>query len=133
MTPPLMTVLLPNYPDKYRAIAKLHKKYSKKGLEVIAVHQRLKITWAGRVEEKDIIKFIKRHDVQFPICIDDNSQTFKGITENLSGNGAMYSVYDVKATPALYLIDKKGVVRVSPKKNELEKWITKLLDESTSK
>ena len=47
----------------------------------------------------------------------------------LIGNGAMYSLYDVKATPALYLIDKKGILRISPTEDNLEQWIKRLLAE----
>jgi hypothetical protein len=49
--------------------------------------------------------------------------------DRLIGNGAMYSLYDVKATPALYLIDKKGILRISPTQDNLEKWIRQLLAE----
>jgi len=41
----------------------------------------------------------------------------------------MYSLYDVKATPALYLIDKKGVLRTSPKRHAVSTWIQRLLEE----
>jgi hypothetical protein len=41
----------------------------------------------------------------------------------------MYSLYAVKASPASYLIDKQGVLRISPKRDELEDWVRKLLAE----
>jgi hypothetical protein len=122
-------VLLPNYRDKYREIEKVYNKYTDKGLEVVAVHQRLQVDWAGEVTEENILDFIEKYKVPFAFCIDDKSEKVRDIAKETTGNGAMYSLYDVKATPALYLIDKWGVLRVSPKDNDLEDWIKALLSE----
>jgi hypothetical protein len=122
-------VLLPNYLDKFRQVEKVYKKYSEQGFEVITIHQRLSVTWAGDVTEKNIHDFIEKYDIQFPFGIDDKSDKVRDIALEVSGNGAMYSLYDVKATPALYLIDKNGVLRVSPTDDELEDWIELLLGE----
>ena len=47
----------------------------------------------------------------------------------LRSEGAMYSVYEVKAQPAYYLIDKDGILRISPAASELEGWLVQLLAE----
>jgi len=112
-------VLLPNYSSDLELTQRMIGKYAVQGLEVIAVHQPLDVTWAGAVTETDIAEYITRHNIIYPF----------GIDEDTSGNGATYSLYDVKATPALYLIDKEGFIRISPKRNELDKWIDQLLAE----
>ena len=83
------------------------------------MHKRLDVTWTGEVTEADIVEYIARHNIIYPF----------GIDEDTSGNGATYSLYDVKATPALYLIDKEGFIRISPKRDELDNWIDQLLAE----
>ncbi|MFA5864418.1 MAG: carboxypeptidase regulatory-like domain-containing protein [Phycisphaerae bacterium] len=110
----------------------LLRRYGDKGLEVIAVHMRLEnLDWAGKVTEEMILDFIKSHDIKFPFGIDDKSEKVRDKVSNgrLVGNGAMYALYNVKATPALYLIDKKGIVRISPKRDDINEWIEKLLAE----
>jgi hypothetical protein len=49
--------------------------------------------------------------------------------EKTLGNRAMYSLCDVKPTPALSLIDKKAVLRTSPKRHEVSVRIQRLLEE----
>jgi len=112
-------VCLPNYSQDLDLSQKTIDKYGDKGLEVIAIHQALDITRPVRVTEADITDYITRHNIIYPFGIDENS----------SGNGATYSLYDVKATPALYLVDKNGILRTSPKRNELDRWIDQLLAE----
>ncbi|MHC5062076.1 MAG: peroxiredoxin family protein [Planctomycetota bacterium] len=112
-------VLLPNYSRDLELTQTMTGKYADQGLEVIAIHQPLDITWAGEITEDDIAEYISSHNIIYPF----------GIDENTSGNGATYSLYDVKATPALYLIDKDGFIRISPKRDELYNWIDQLLAE----
>ncbi|MHC4085149.1 MAG: redoxin domain-containing protein [Planctomycetota bacterium] len=106
-------ILQPHYSQEFERIQNALKKYGNKGLQVIAIHERLSVTWGGKVTEQDIQAFIKKHDIKFPFGIDDS----------------MHSLYDVKATPALYLIDKKGILRISPTRDNLDKWIKRLLAE----
>jgi len=123
-------VLLPNYLQEFDRIQKLLEKYGNKGLEVIAVHQHLSVTWAGEVTENDLMAFVKKHDVKFPFGIDDSMDRVRDLAPGrLAGNGAMYSLYDVKATPALYLIDKEGILRISPTRDNIDEWIKRLLEE----
>ena len=112
-------VLLPNYSSDLELTQRMIGKYADQGLEVIAVHQPLDVTWAGAVTDADIAEYIDSYNIIYPF----------GIDEDTSGNGATYSLYDVKATPALYLIDKEGFIRISPKRNELDNWIDQLMAE----
>jgi len=121
---------LPHYLKSFERIEEINKKYASKGLQVITIHQRLHIGWGGKVTEDDIRKFIKKHGVDFPFGIDEADVKVKHLAPTrLVGNGATYSVYGVKATPALYLIDKQGIVRISPTRDNLEQWIRRLLAE----
>jgi len=121
-------VYLPDYLNHFERLEKVQKKYGPKGIEVIIVHQKLHAEYG--VTERDIIEFIKKYKVGFPFGIDDSMEKVKDLApDRLIGNGAMYSLYDVKATPALYLIDKKGILRISPTQDNLEKWIRQLLAE----
>ena len=114
-------VLLPNYSSDLELTQRMIGKYANEGFEVIAVHQPLDVTWAGQVTQADIAEYIDSYNIIYPFGID--------IDEDTSGNGATYSLYDVKAAPALYLIDKEGFIRISPKRDELDNWIDQLLAE----
>jgi hypothetical protein len=121
-------VYLPDYLNHFERLEKVQKKYGPKGIEVIVVHQKLHDEYG--VTERDIIEFIKKYKVSFPFGVDDSMEKVKDLSPaRLIGNGAMYSLYDVKATPALYLIDKKGILRISPTQDNLEKCIKRLLTE----
>jgi len=124
-------ILLPNYSRHLEPVQKALAKYGDKGLKVIAVHQPLQIDWAGKVTEENLLAFINKQNIKFPFAIDGSRDKARDLLppERLSGNGAMYSLYGVKATPALYLIDKQGIVRISPTGDNLEKWIKRLLAE----
>ena len=123
-------ILLPDYPRHFERIENALGKYGTKGLEVIAVHESLSVTWAGKVTEKNIRAFIEKNKIEFPFGIDDSMDKVRDLApRRLVGNGAMHSLYDLKVTPALYLIDKKGIVRISPKRDNLDEWIKRLLAE----
>lgn len=111
-------VLLPIYDQDMQRAKQMYEKYSNQGLEVIAIHQPFDQDWAGKVTEVDIEQYLLDQSVPFMLCLD------KG-----DGNGETYALYDIKATPAHYLIDKEGKIRVSPKREELDDWIQRLLDE----
>ena len=121
-------VYLPNYLNDFERLEKIMKKYSPDKIQVIIVHQKLFDEYG--VSEDDIDEFIKKHNIKWPFCIDDSSDRVRDMNPpRLIGNGAMYSLYDVKATPALYLIDKKGILRISPTPDNLDQWIKKLIAE----
>ena len=121
-------VYLPYYLNHFELLEKIQKKYGSEVIEVIIVHQKLHAEYG--VTERDITEFIKKHKINSPFGIDDSSDKVRDLApRRLIGNGAMYSLYDVKATPALYLIDKKGILRISPTEDNLEQWIKRLLAE----
>lgn len=121
---------LPHYLDDLGGVQKVLKKYGDKGLIIIAIHQRLNVSWGGEVTENDLMAFVKKHDVKFPFGIDDSMDRVRDLAPGrLASNGAMYSLYDVKATPALYLIDKEGILRISPTRDNIDEWIKRLLEE----
>jgi protocatechuate 3,4-dioxygenase beta subunit len=123
-------ILLPHYSKEFERIQNALKNYGSKGLQIIGVHERLNVTWGGKVTEQDIQAFIRKHDIKFPFGIDDSMDRVRDwAPTRLVGNGAMHSLYDVKATPALYLIDKKGILRISPTRDNLDKWLKRLLAE----
>ncbi|MHC4115629.1 MAG: hypothetical protein ACYSSL_09990, partial [Planctomycetota bacterium] len=47
----------------------------------------------------------------------------------LTVSGATHSLYDVKARPAYYIIDKNGLLRGAPSEDNLTDWIEELLSE----
>ena len=111
-------VLLPNYSRDLLLMQQMFNRYTDKGLKTIAIHQPLGITWAGKVTEADIEQYLLDQAVPFIFCLDRGPS-----------NGDTYAHYDVKATPALYLIDKQGRVRISPTRENLEEWIQRLIAE----
>jgi hypothetical protein len=126
----LLGVLLPKDPMELDSMNSLVNVSGSHALQVIAIHQRLDISWAGKVTEEDLRAFVAARGITFPLGIDAPVDTVRDLVgDKAMGNGAMYSLYDVKATPALYLIDKKGIVRISPQRNELDAWINRLLSE----
>ncbi len=125
-------IRLPDYPRQLEQVQEVLEKYGDKGLEVIAVHQRLHVTrprTGQATTQEKLLAFIKENDIKFPFGIDGDSNMLFTLPATRSPNGAMYSVYGVKATPALYLIDKQGKVRISPTRMNLDEWIEKLLAE----
>ncbi|HPC95790.1 MAG TPA: redoxin domain-containing protein [Sedimentisphaerales bacterium] len=106
-------VLLPLYGEDLTMIQKVAEKYAGRGLEIIAVHQSLDVTWGGEVTEDDLQKLVRDGHVPFAFCLDQKRQTC--------------SAYAPKATPALYLIDREGRVVISPTKDNIETCIDQLL------
>ncbi len=93
-----------------------HRKYADKGLVVIGVHS------PEFSYEKDIAKvqaYLKDKDIRYPVPIDNDFATW-----NRYGN---------RYWPALYLIDKQGVIRTvrigEGGYEETEEWIRRLLAE----
>ena len=84
-----------------------------------------------RLTDQEVAAYLTEHNITWPVALDaPSSWTPDNIPrDRVVGNGATYSVYDVKATPALYLIDRKGILRCSPTEQNLEQWIERLLAE----
>jgi len=122
--------LLPmqDYRLQVQRLQELQAEYGERGLAVIAIHQPLSVKRAGEVVEEAIESFIVEQQIRFPFGIDMESpdspkESFR------TGNGATYNLYEAKASPALFLIDKQGRLRISPPVKGLEGWIERLLAE----
>lgn len=107
--------------DRYnRKVLQMHEKYTDRGLNVIAVYINSQGNWLRRTTEEEISAYLKEHNIDFPVGQDK---------AELGTSGATYKAYGAKASPAKFLIDKKGMLRCSPTDKNLEKWVTRLLAE----
>ena len=127
-------------PDSIQELKSLSETYAESPLVFIAIHERVK-----DITEEDIQQFLEENDINFPFGIDEQSDVVTDMMlpgsrpqeENLvrparrglRADGATCSIYEVKATPAYYLIDKTGLLRISPTQTNLEEWIEYLLNE----
>jgi len=105
-----------NYHQYIKKVQEMLTKYQDRGLVLIAIHKEKKAGWPAPVTTEDISVYLKKHNINFPVALD-------------RAGGVTYTEYGVKADPAMYLVDKKGVLRCSPTENNLEQWIIQLLDE----
>jgi len=71
-----------------------HQKFSEKGFVVIGVHSP---EFSHEREVENVKRYITEHDLHFPVPIDNDFSTW-----NKFGN---------RYWPAMYLIDKQGVIR----------------------
>lgn len=122
-------------------IKNIYDKYKDAPLTVIVIYKHLD----HLSDENRLRQFIEENDIEFPFAIDDEMDIVEGMMlprnrfrgedrvsvprRGLKRGGAMCSLYEVKARPAYYLIDKNGILRVSPAQSDLEGWIEQLLAE----
>ena len=94
----------------------------------VAIHQNT----PNQISEQDIIAYLEKQKITYPFAIDQpGSAVYDQIPkERRATNGATYLIYDVKGTPAMYVIDKKGILRDSPTYQNVEEWIIRLLAEN---
>jgi thiol-disulfide isomerase/thioredoxin len=71
-----------------------HQKYAQRGFVVIGVHSP-EFSYEHDLEK--VTRYLKEHDIRFPVPIDNDFSTW-----NRYGN---------RYWPAMYLIDKQGVIR----------------------
>lgn len=71
-----------------------HLKYAKRGFVVIGVHSP---EFSYEHDLDKVTRYLKEHDIRFPVPIDNDLSTW-----NSYGN---------RYWPAMYLIDKQGVIR----------------------
>ena len=131
---------LKTHPEGIQELKELSETYTESPLVVISIHERAK-----GVTEDDIQQFVEENDVNFPFGLDEQSDVVTDMMlpisrpqeENLvrparrglRDAGATYSIYEVKANRTYYLIDKNGLLRISPTQTNLEEWIEYLLNE----
>ena len=108
------------YDNYNQMVLQMYKKYANKDLSVIALYINTQGSWPRRTSEEEIIAYIKQNNIDFPVGLDK---------AEVGSSGATYKAYGSKASPAKYLIDKKGILRCSPMDKDLEKWILRLLSE----
>ena len=120
----------------------IYSRYKEKPLALIAIH---KDPNACGITEDEIKQFIEENNIEFAFGIDEEMHVVEDMMplrerllqkdriavshRGLRREGAMYSLYEVKAEPAYYLIDKNGLLRASPSPETLERWIERLLEE----
>lgn len=93
-----------------------HRKYAEQGFIVIGVHSP---EFSHEREIENVKRYIREHDIGFPVPIDNDFSTW-----NKYGN---------RYWPAMYLIDKQGVIRHirigEGGYEDTEQWIKNLLSE----
>jgi thiol-disulfide isomerase/thioredoxin len=89
-------------------LRRIHEKYRDRNFEIIGVHSTR--------EGKEMPEFARRRKLGWPIAVDVSNQTAE--------------VYRVVGWPALYLIDRQGVLRAAdPHRYQLDEQIDRLLAE----
>ncbi|RKY21642.1 MAG: hypothetical protein DRP62_07835 [Planctomycetota bacterium] len=122
-------------------LGNIYENYGQALFTAIAIHKRLN---RGSTEKR-LMEFIRQHNIKFPFGIDEKADVVEDMMPTqerprqddritvsrrpLRAEGAMYSLYEVKAHPAYYLIDKSGILRTSPTRTNLREWIEHLLAE----
>ncbi len=93
-----------------RQVQPVYKKYKDKGFEIYSVSvDGSKPAWLSAV---------KQDNIQWTHVID---------TKAANGN-ELTNIWNIRYIPSTFLIDKEGIiVAVAPEKDELEKWLQKLL------
>lgn len=93
-----------------RQVQPMYKKYKDKGFEIFSVSvDASKPAWLSAV---------KQDNIQWPHVID---------TKAANGN-QLTNIWNIRYIPSTFLIDKDGtIVAMAPEKEELEKWLQKLL------
>ena len=120
----------------------IYSRYKEKPLALIAIH---KDPNACGITEDEIKQFVEENNIEFAFGTDEEMHVVEDMIplrerllqkdriavshRGLRREGAMYSLYEVKAEPAYYLIDKNGLLRASPSPETLERWIEHLLEE----
>ncbi len=101
-------------------------RYKDRAFQVIGVVQnRSDFGQEGMTEER-ISNFIETHRINFPLAEDGDPRRVPEKDLNVKVvNGATYSVYG----RGMFLIDKKGILRCSPTRQNLDERIKKLLVE----
>jgi peroxiredoxin len=93
-----------------RQVQPIYKKYKDKGFEIFSVSvDGSKPAWLSAV---------KQDNIQWTHVID---------TKAANGN-ELTNIWNIRYIPSTFLIDKQGMIlAVGPEKDELEKWLKKLL------
>jgi hypothetical protein len=118
----------------------IYSRYKDEPVVLLAIH---KDPNSCGITEDEIKRFVEENGIEFAFGIDEEMHAVEDVMPprerpwqkdrisitGLRREGAMYSLYEVKAEPACYLIDKNGLLRASPSQTNLEEWIEHLLGE----
>ncbi len=93
-----------------RQVHPLYKKYKDKGFEIFSVSvDGSKPAWLSAVKQ-------------------DNMQWTHVIDTKAANGNELTNIWNIRYIPSTFLIDKEGtILAVAPEKDELEKWLKKLL------
>ncbi len=135
-------VQFPGHVPLVKELNEIYSKFRGKPFSLIVIHKDP--NFCG-ITEDAIKPFVDGSNIEFAFGIDEEMQVVEGMMpareelsqkgriavshRGLCKEGAMYSLYEVKADPGYYLIDKNGLLRASPMPDALEKWIDRLLEE----
>jgi hypothetical protein len=109
-----------SYDNYNRGVLRMAAQYGGRGLTVIAVYDGLRGSWRRDATDDEIVAYLGARGIAFPVGLD--------VAER-GGNGRTYVAYGAHASPAKFLIDKKGILRCSPTDENLQDWIERLLAE----
>jgi hypothetical protein len=109
-----------NYDDYNRTVLRVYDKYREKGLVVVGIHIHPSGNWPRQMTDDDVQDYLTSHAISFPVGLDQRHP---------HGIGTTYWAYRAHASPAKYLVDKKGILRVSPLDKDLDRWVAQLLTE----
>jgi len=107
-----------NYDDYNRTVLSVYRKYREQEFMVIGIHAHLSGSWPRPVTDGEVRAYLTNRAIPFPVGLD-----------RLGSVGATYQTYQANASPAKYLVDKKGILRCSPLDKNLDEWVARLLAE----
>lgn len=104
----------PAVEESNKHLTELHKKYALKGLVILAIYD-------ASLPAEEVAKYAKGQRLPYPVGIVPE-------TPQLGWNSSAFKNYGVQSVPSLFLIDRKGRVRlVNPSFGELAKTLPTLL------
>lgn len=109
-----------NYDHYNRTVLNVYRQYHEKGLVVVGVHANPSGSWPRQMTDDEVLAYLKAMEISFPVGLDQ---------KDIGSVGKTYRTYGANASPAKYLVDKKGVLRCSPLDENLESWVKRLLAE----
>ena len=109
-----------NYDAYNRTVLAMYRQYREQGLVVVGVHANPSGSWPRQMTDDEVLAYLKAKEISFPVGLDQ---------KDIGSVGVTYRTYGAHASPAKYLVDKKGVLRCSPLDENLEQWVKRLLAE----
>ena len=108
-------------------LSELYDTYQSQGLESIAIHPSLINPLEHSTSGDSFNEWIQEKGIQFPIALDEAVD--HDPNDLRSRLGVTMDRYHVNQIPMMFLIDKQGIMRACPEREELKEWIQRLLAE----